>query len=67
MINFCIVIQGRVILEELIPSVPLSQRAIIHITLPRETTGCSLYWEVNLFQRAILKELSFNIPFLRII
>ena len=53
MINFCIVSQGRVILEEWILSIPLSARAIFHSTLPRgyilprANTGWSVYWKIK--------------------
>ena len=36
--------------------------AIFHSILPRANTGCSVYWEIHLAKRAILKELVFSIP-----
>ena len=67
MIKFCIVLQGRVLLEELILSIPLSRRAIFRSILPRANTGCSVYCEIHWSKMEILKELNFNIPFLRLI
>ena len=40
---------------------------ISHSILPRANNGNSVYWEIHLSKRAILKEFNFNIPFLRII
>ena len=61
-------------MEEWILSIPLPERAkyftvyslgaIFH---SRANTGCSVYWEIHLAKRAILKELIYNIPLLKII
>ena len=62
--------QGRVKQEKFILSIPLPESAILHrilpSTLPREY-WMSVYWEIHLAQRAILKELISNIPHLKII
>ena len=59
MINFCIVLQGRGILEEFILSIPLSGRAIFHRTLPRSyfsqyINNKSVICEINSFNIALL-------------
>ena len=39
--------------------------ALFHSILPRANTGCSVYLEIHLCKREILKEFDINIPFLR--
>ena len=64
MVTYGIAVQGRVIQEELSLRIFLLGRAIFHHTLlmgyisvytPRENTGCSVYLEIHLSERALLK------------
>ena len=45
----------------------LSQVQLILRILPGANTECSVYWKIHLAERTILKELSSNIPLLRMI
>ena len=69
MIDFCIVLQGRVILEELILSIPLhpSLDALFPCVLPSANSGCSVFWEIHLLKTAILKVIISNISVLKVI
>ena len=64
MINFCIFLPDRMILEELILSIPLPWRAAFQHTLNWAITGCSVFCEIHLSKRPILKKGNFLNTFL---
>ena len=57
MVNFCIVLQGSVILEEMVLGghyiTVHSLLATLHSILTRTNTGCFVYWEIHFSKREI--------------
>ena len=64
MINFCSVLNSRVLLEKLIISVPLSGRAIFHWTLLRDyisqSTPMGKYWMFCMLGNTLVQEGNFE-------